>query len=353
MCLVAALAAGCGPVRRQRILSFFFDGVGTAPNPPTVRLRRDLVREIDELKRHVEQLQRHTGPERAGSPVSEPPPPAVPAETAHTWEEAAALLPKDASGQVDWEAALSSGAIVPRATLTPEEPSPALFDLEVEVQGTERAAFRSAFSHGTHGRWLSCQGCHPALFPVARRAPPAVVTMAKIRQGRFCGACHGTVAFGTQHACSRCHRAMPARAAWTPAAPSEKPIEFLHRWEEAQRMLSGSDGEPDWTKALVSGVIAPRTAIGPETAEPPAFVSDVTRVPDGMPEMAAFFPHSAHTAWLKCESCHPNPFQMQGGATAMSMDQINAGEFCGACHGTVAFPLSACAKCHPAMEAGP
>lgn len=52
----------------------------------------------------------------------------------------------------------------------------------------------------------------------------------------------------------------------------------------------------------------------------------------------------------KCNDCHPALFQMKKGAQKITMADINAGKFCGACHnGTTAFKAgdaANCAKCH-------
>lgn len=52
----------------------------------------------------------------------------------------------------------------------------------------------------------------------------------------------------------------------------------------------------------------------------------------------------------KCNDCHPALFQMKKGAQKITMADINAGKYCGACHnGTKAFKAgdaANCAKCH-------
>jgi len=54
----------------------------------------------------------------------------------------------------------------------------------------------------------------------------------------------------------------------------------------------------------------------------------------------------------KCNDCHVQPklFEMKKGAQKITMADINAGKFCGACHnGTKAFKAgdpANCAKCH-------
>ncbi|HEY5292754.1 MAG TPA: cytochrome c3 family protein [Burkholderiales bacterium] len=55
---------------------------------------------------------------------------------------------------------------------------------------------------------------------------------------------------------------------------------------------------------------------------------------------------------LKCADCHTKPklFEMKKGKDKLTMADMNAGKFCGACHdGTKAFSVKApadCAKCH-------
>ncbi len=58
------------------------------------------------------------------------------------------------------------------------------------------------------------------------------------------------------------------------------------------------------------------------------------------------FPHKAHTAWLDCSNCHPDIFQMKRGGNPITMKKINSGEYCGVCHGKVAFPIADCNRCH-------
>ncbi|MBE9553547.1 MAG: hypothetical protein IMF05_08800, partial [Proteobacteria bacterium] len=61
------------------------------------------------------------------------------------------------------------------------------------------------------------------------------------------------------------------------------------------------------------------------------------------------------TEWLTCESCHPAifPYRELGmdpsGKYGIVMDQVFEGEYCGKCHGTVAFVLDSCNRCHSEM----
>ncbi len=65
------------------------------------------------------------------------------------------------------------------------------------------------FSHDFHVKdlGLACQRCHPS--PYVTRAKDKPVTMAAMRKGKSCGACHqGKEAFSVaaKDRCSKCHR---------------------------------------------------------------------------------------------------------------------------------------------------
>jgi c(7)-type cytochrome triheme protein len=63
----------------------------------------------------------------------------------------------------------------------------------------------------------------------------------------------------------------------------------------------------------------------------------------------ATFPHWVHRMQFRCHVCHEDIFQMQAGTNQISMEAIQQGKFCGACHnGKVAFAVmfDACQRCH-------
>lgn len=137
----------------------------------------------------------------------------------------------------------------------------------------------------------------------------------------------------------------------------ERPeIETILDWEQASEMLPKDDmDEVDWMAALREGIIKPRRQVAGQ-ADPQAmhFKWDFYFAgPD--PESDAFFPHSSHTEWLTCESCHPAifPYRELGtdpeGRYSIVMDQVFEGEYCGKCHGKVAFSLDSCNRCHTKM----
>ena len=73
-------------------------------------------------------------------------------------------------------------------------------------------------------------------------------------------------------------------------------------------------------------------------------VEDETR---GTPP--AVFPHWAHRIRYKCYACHPVLFEMNPGTHTVTMDEMSAGQSCGACHdGDTAWGISfnTCSRCH-------
>ncbi|MEH6470952.1 MAG: c(7)-type cytochrome triheme domain-containing protein [Halopseudomonas sp.] len=100
----------------------------------------------------------------------------------------------------------------------------------------------------------------------------------------------------------------------------------------------------DWVRALEQGVIVPRTNIFPDTH---IEVLDLDIIMDKTSQMPMVrFPHKAHTQWLDCSNCHDWLFKKKAGANPVNMFAILAGEYCGRCHGAVAFPLTECRRCH-------
>lgn len=104
-------------------------------------------------------------------------------------------------------------------------------------------------------------------------------------------------------------------------------------------------GTVDWVQAFKDKLISPRESLDPtKPAVPPFdFNIDIPAV-GAMPNVV--FPHFPHTYWLDCGNCHPDIFVMKKGANPISMVKIVNGEFCGRCHGRVAFPISNCSRCH-------
>lgn len=60
------------------------------------------------------------------------------------------------------------------------------------------------------------------------------------------------------------------------------------------------------------------------------------------------FPHSAHLEMFSCDECHPDLFKAKRGANKATMEEMENGASCGACHdGDGAFGVAEdCESCH-------
>ena len=146
---------------------------------------------------------------------------------------------------------------------------------------------------------------------------------------------------------------------WLPLArdglhdPANTSLKQLQNPAEALSKLPPDTvgNQVNWGKALEQGKIHPRTNIYPETK---VKVLDQNLPPDvlmkntGELDMVRF-PHKQHAEWLDCGNCHEELFKSKAGATpGFSMFAILQGEYCGRCHGAIAFPLTECKRCHNA-----
>ena len=113
-----------------------------------------------------------------------------------------------------------------------------------------------------------------------------------------------------------------------------------------------SMGNVDWVAAVEKALIRPLPGLDPEATEFPILPYDV-RLDPGIPGFEVVFPHAAHTYWLRCDNCHPAIFRMQAGSNPITMAKIFEGEYCGKCHGKVAFPpQTGCLRCHVNLGGG-
>ena len=124
---------------------------------------------------------------------------------------------------------------------------------------------------------------------------------------------------------------------------SQRPIAFNY--------LPKTDlGYIDWVAALKEGIINPIESLDPGHSPMPPIDFDVIFEFEAN-KNNVLFPHLPHTMWLDCRNCHPAIFRMQAGTNPISMEKILRGEFCGRCHGVVAFPISDCDRCHSLVKA--
>lgn len=121
----------------------------------------------------------------------------------HKIEDILNDLPGNTYGnKVDWVKALEEEAIQPKASLDGTQDME-VFDKDIAIMVD---SFPDViFPHKAHTQWLFCNTCHPGVFQ--RKAGTTDMSMNDIFEGKFCGICHGKVAFPLLD-CFRCHSKM-------------------------------------------------------------------------------------------------------------------------------------------------
>jgi c(7)-type cytochrome triheme protein len=209
------------------------------------------------------------------------------------------------------------------------------------------------FEHWVHRTKFTCRLCHVDL-AFAMKAGGSSIKAKDNAKGFYCGTCHngkkgadGRTIFGSCSVswtrddlpkCQRCHsRGLTVKREYDfDAVTSKFPRERFGNginWEKAENdgLIKLADEIP--------GVSIPRP--------PMATVKDFSISPanQGIPEI--IFSHKKHTVWNGCEVCHPEIFiGVKKGTTKYTMVDIYNGKYCGVCHGSVAFPLLDCQRCH-------
>ncbi|MBE9503768.1 MAG: hypothetical protein IME96_06295 [Proteobacteria bacterium] len=107
-------------------------------------------------------------------------------------------------------------------------------------------------------------------------------------------------------------------------------------------------GSVDWAKAAKEGIIVPLATVEQGEKKKEKLFDNVVIMKSKKKGVSdVLFPHAPHTYWIICDSCHSSMFALKSGDTkGMSMKAIDEGEFCGRCHGKVAFRLDECERCH-------
>ena len=128
--------------------------------------------------------------------------------------------------------------------------------------------------------------------------------------------------------------------------PQSSAIGVLQEPAEALALLPSdtAGNKVDWIQALREGYIEPRTNILPDSAIQTLDMDIVMEQTGEYP--LVMFPHLEHTEWLDCSNCHDKIFVKKVDANPINMFAILSGEYCGQCHGAVAFPLTECNRCH-------
>jgi c(7)-type cytochrome triheme protein len=209
-------------------------------------------------------------------------------------------------------------------------------NLLLDRLATKKKAKPVSFSHWNHRRHFACRVCHTEL-GFTMKAGTTPITEAAIRKGEYCGACHnGAVAFKVEGNCERCHN----------GNIDANRSRFISL---AGLPRSGYADVIDWVKAEDAGLIKPRGWLASKSRDIP-FDREFQLKAEWNMVPPAIFSHKIHTRQLDCSNCHPELFNpKKKGTEEFSMTSMLRGEFCGACHLSVAFPLHHCKRCHPGI----
>lgn len=199
------------------------------------------------------------------------------------------------------------------------------------------------FPHWWHRSQFTCKVCHTDLeFPM--KAGETDFVMGDIFAGKQCGACHnGNTAFAPTD-CNRCH-------SMGQVVEQNRDIEEV--FKDLPKDPYGN--RVDWVKALRNKDIKPKASIDGSLKMNVLDLDVVIKARFFRPRPPDVrYPHKAHTEWLDCTTCHPSIFNMVAEEGAkdgrrnpdMTMMEIIDGNYCGVCHGKVAFPLENCIRCH-------
>jgi c(7)-type cytochrome triheme protein len=201
------------------------------------------------------------------------------------------------------------------------------------------------FSHWSHRSRYTCRVCHLDL-GFSMRAGDTGITRAQYLTGKFCGACHdGIIAFSVQDGdatrCAKCHM------------KDTQDLEKQFDEFAAKLPLASFGNGIDWAAALNKGMVNPKNSFF--SRDVPMQFPDKLQKPmklgTSVARSAVSFSHKEHFTELDCSSCHPDIFSIKKkGTENFSMDKNIYGNYCGACHMLVAFPMTDCKRCHPQMS---
>ena len=238
-----------------------------------------------------------------------------------------------------------------------------------------RYSFKSAepviFSHKTHLAQYrnNCRMCHDAIFNLRT---PRRYTMAEMEQTKSCGACHsGVKAFSvaTEKDCIRCHKGKPRDVTYNIKGLGQTVFSHAsHIAKAGGKCKSCHNGKviTGKEKAVTMAEMEKGRTCGACHNGKSAFTvsANCDRCHKGMKPREisynikgvapATFSHSFHTEAYSCKDCHTKIFPYKAGKLKASMNDMDKGKSCGACHnGKEAFTSSGdCDKCHKGMKQG-
>ena len=218
------------------------------------------------------------------------------------------------------------------------------------------------FEHWTHRKVFTCRVCHVDI-GFAMKANEGGIRAADNMKGYYCGACHNgkssfnggeklfaacsdTFTKDDQKRCLRCHSLdKSGRDTEARRELREKAFRDFAGQMPKERGGNGINWEQAENAGLIHLIDYIEWLSTKRSSMPTQKDFTIGAKSEGVPEI--IFSHKKHTVWNGCEVCHPDIFVgVKKGAEKYSMIDLFAGKYCGACHGTVAFPQNDCSRCH-------
>jgi c(7)-type cytochrome triheme protein len=216
------------------------------------------------------------------------------------------------------------------------------------------------FSHMDHinkkGLSKNCRACHDALFDLKKKKH---FSMADMKKGRSCGACHNGEKSFSLAECATCHQTKDIIF----NVKSTGPTRFSHRSHSAtsadcgtcHSALIATRSSKRFTMAdMANGKSCGachngKTAFGVGTCATCHPAKEITyQIKETGP---THFSHKIHLAAAQCGQCHPKLYFPHQKNRRVGMAAMEKGKSCGACHnGKHAFSVKDCSKCHPVRE---
>jgi len=249
---------------------------------------------------------------------------------------------------------LFAGITLAQTGIKKKRALPPEYGREVMNNYSEKAGLAPVvFDHWFHRSRFTCRLCHVDI-GFGMKAGATGIKAADNMKGYYCGTCHnGKMSFDKRkvfEACSRQYAGEDTKRC-DRCHSLGKTVRKEHDFDSfAARLPKERFGNGiNWEKAEADGLIRLADFIEGVSVKKASMTiqkdfSLGSKVA-GMPDI--IFSHKKHTVWNGCEVCHPEIFVgVKKGATKYSMIEIFEGRYCGACHTSVAFPLTDCQRCH-------
>jgi len=211
----------------------------------------------------------------------------------------------------------------------------------------------TVFSHTKHVTMYSCSACHTKLYSIGSNKR---VSMAAMKKGKSCGACHNGATAISIDKCNACHP-YPNQVVFK--VKKTGPTVFGHTKHvtmyscsacHTKLYLIGSNKRVSMA-AMEKGKSCgachnAKEAFSVSQCQKCHPVKEITFKVANVANVK--FSHSAHLSMYKCDTCHTRTFPLKTGNRPVTMSEMYKGKSCGACHdGASAFTVHGnCDSCH-------